>query len=123
MNTATVAPRTSRPAKPGMAKRQSDVLAFVTERLQQKSPAPSVREICAHFGWASPQMAQACLDALHANGSISRESHKARTLSVNTVTIGGRTFRSDNLRGVAIPVDSALLNCLKADGMCLVRVE
>ncbi|MFA6432029.1 MAG: transcriptional repressor LexA [Candidatus Margulisiibacteriota bacterium] len=61
--------------------RQNKILEFITKHVQKKGFAPSIREICTAFGFASPRAAQKHLEALEASGHIGRES-KARGIKV-----------------------------------------
>lgn len=60
--------------------RQRDVLEFINAHHQQHGVAPSLREIQAHFGFASPFAVQRHVDALTAKGALRRLDGKARGL-------------------------------------------
>lgn len=60
--------------------RQRDVLEFIHAHHQEHGVAPSLREIQAHFGFASPYAVQRHVDALTAKGALRRLDGKARGL-------------------------------------------
>lgn len=62
--------------------RQQQVLAFIELHHRQHGVAPSLREIQAHFGLASPFGIQRHLDALIAKGALRRLAGKARGLAL-----------------------------------------
>ncbi len=57
---------------------QRKVLDFVHAHQRQHGHYPSLREICAHFGFASPFAATRHLRALEAKGALERVTGKAR---------------------------------------------
>jgi len=56
------------------------VLDFITGRMQQGHPCPSLREIAAHFGFGNAYAASCHVDALVAKGALIRDPGKARSL-------------------------------------------
>lgn len=58
--------------------KQREVLDFVHAHQRQHGHYPSLREICAHFGFASPFAATRHLQALEAKGALERVAGKAR---------------------------------------------
>ncbi|WP_339867513.1 transcriptional repressor LexA [Pseudohongiella nitratireducens] len=58
--------------------RQSDILAFCTERWEAGECLPSLREICAHFGYASTRAAADHLNALKAKGYLADDTQHKR---------------------------------------------
>lgn len=60
--------------------RQRDVLDFINTHHRQHGVAPSLREIQAHFGFASPFAVQRHVDALTEKGALRRLDGKARGL-------------------------------------------
>lgn len=60
--------------------RQRDVLEFINDHHRQHGVAPSLREIQAHFGFASPFAVQRHVDALTEKGALRRLDGKARGL-------------------------------------------
>lgn len=60
--------------------RQRQVLDFIQTQHRQQGVAPSLREIQAHFGLASPFGIQRHVDALIAKGALRRLEGKARAL-------------------------------------------
>lgn len=64
--------------------RQRDVLEFINAHHRQHGVAPSLREIQAHFGFASPFAVQRHVDALTEKGALRRLEGKARGLLPST---------------------------------------
>ncbi len=60
--------------------RQQEVLDFIQSHQQQHGVSPSLREIQAHFGFASPFAVQRHVDALTQKGALHRLAGKARGL-------------------------------------------
>ena len=58
--------------------KQREVLDFVHAHQRQHGHYPSLREICTHFGFASPFAATRHLRALEAKGALERIAGKAR---------------------------------------------
>lgn len=58
--------------------KQRAVLDFVHTHQRQHGHYPSLREICGHFGFASPFAATRHLQALEAKGALERVAGKAR---------------------------------------------
>ena len=67
-----------------LTERQQQVLDFITAHHRQHGVAPSLREIQAHFGLASPFGIQRHVDALTAKGALQRLDGKARGLLPST---------------------------------------
>jgi repressor LexA len=57
-----------------LSERQSQVLRFVTDHINEKGFAPSIREIGKAMGFSSPRAAQKHLEALEAEGYLQRQS-------------------------------------------------
>jgi repressor LexA len=70
------------------------ILAFVQERTREGRP-PTVREIQAAFGFKAVQTAQAHLERLVAEGALTRDAGKARSV---------RPIGEAGGRGLAVPV-------------------
>jgi len=64
--------------------RQEEVLEFIRAALQQGNPAPTLREIAAHFGFASTRAAADHIEALKRKGFLESEAGKARSLRVRS---------------------------------------
>jgi repressor LexA len=64
--------------------RQRQVLEFVQSALQSGHPAPTLREIAAHFGFGSSRAAADHLDALKRKGVLEALPGKARALRIRT---------------------------------------
>ena len=62
--------------------RQLSVLRFVAQHLAGFGWAPTVRDVCRHFGWASTRAAHDHLEALRRKGLLERGRNAARALSV-----------------------------------------
>lgn len=63
---------------PTLTAKQRAVLEFVHAHQRQHGHYPSLREICAHFGFASPFAATRHLRALETKGALERIAGKAR---------------------------------------------
>ena len=61
-----------------LTEKQQAVLAFVQAHQRQHGHYPTLREICAHFGFASPFAATRHLQALETKGALQRVAGKAR---------------------------------------------
>jgi repressor LexA len=61
-----------------LTEKQREVLDFVHAHQRQHGHYPSLREICVHFGFASPFAATRHLQALEAKGALERIVGKAR---------------------------------------------
>lgn len=66
---------------PPLTAKQREVLDFVHAHQRQHAHYPSLREICAHFGFASPFAATRHLRALEAKGVLARVTGKARAFA------------------------------------------
>lgn len=64
--------------------RQQEVLEFVQAALQKSQPAPTLREIAAHFGFSSSRAAADHLDALKRKGFLAAVPGKARALRLRS---------------------------------------
>ena len=67
-----------------LTSRQQQVLAFVQAALQNGRPAPTLREIAAHFGFSSSRAAADHLDALKRKGLLHSDPRKARALRLRS---------------------------------------
>jgi repressor LexA len=65
---------------PALTARQQQVLDFIQAHQRQHGVSPSLREIQAHFGFASPFAVQRHVDALTKKGALHRLAGKARGL-------------------------------------------
>lgn len=59
---------------------QTKVLAYVREYQRENQTCPTRAEMTKHFGWASPNAAQAHLKALERKGAIRIGANKARAI-------------------------------------------
>lgn len=60
--------------------RQSEILCFIRESAEEQRGVPSVREIMARFGFASPATVASHLDLLEKKGAIRREAGRSRNI-------------------------------------------
>ena len=65
---------------PPLTPRQQQVLDFIHAQQRETGVSPSLREIQAHFGFASPFAVQRHVDALAEKGALQRLAGKARGL-------------------------------------------
>ena len=89
--------------------RQRQVLDFIHQHHRQHGVAPSLREIQAHFGLASPFGIKRHVDALIGKGALHRLEGKARGLVPSDLP-GRQTLAAVPLFGVipaGLPVDAA----------------
>jgi len=74
---------------PGMTeqltKRQQEILAFVESETARRGIPPTVREIAAHFGMASPNGVWCHLRAIEAKGYIKKEPGASRGTSITRI--------------------------------------
>lgn len=71
--------------------KQQAVLDFVHAHQREHGHYPTLREICAHFGFASPFAATRHLAALEAKGALQRVAHKARAFVPGDRSASGRS--------------------------------
>lgn len=62
--------------------RQESILGFLKGFIEARGYAPSLREICAHFGIKSPKNATKHLDALERKGCIRRSARISRAIEI-----------------------------------------
>ena len=62
--------------------RQRSILAFIRRCIQEEGAPPTVREIMARFGFASPSTVTGHLQALQAKGYLRRKPHQSRGLQL-----------------------------------------
>ena len=60
--------------------RQQEILAFIKDVQAHQHAPPTLREIAKHFGFKSPNAAQAHVRALRNKGYLEHAPHKARSL-------------------------------------------
>lgn len=58
------------------------VLQFIEAEKQRREAAPTIREICHQFGWASTHAAWLHVQALRQDGLIEMEDGKCRTIRI-----------------------------------------
>jgi len=60
--------------------RQSEILSFIRESAEEQRGVPSIREIMARFGFASPATVASHLELLEKKGAIRREAGRSRNI-------------------------------------------
>lgn len=78
-----------------LTRRQREVLDFVQKTIQAGRPAPTLREIAAHFGFASTRAAADHLAALKRKGALVSEPGKARSLRAVSSLLSLRSWVVD----------------------------
>jgi SOS-response transcriptional repressor LexA len=63
-----------------LTERQQEVLQFIQSHSLAKGYSPTIREICAHFGIASPNGVQVHIKALRRKGMLSETGRKQRVI-------------------------------------------
>jgi len=63
-----------------LTQRQSEILSFIRESAEEQKGVPSVREIMARFGFASPATVASHLELLEKKGAIRREAGRSRNI-------------------------------------------
>lgn len=66
----------------GLTDRQTQVLEFISQYLEDHSYPPTVREVAANFGFRSPRAAHDHMKALQRKGYIRTTPNRPRTLEV-----------------------------------------
>lgn len=64
-----------------LTERQREVLEFIARAVDAGMP-PTLREVCAEFGWSSTQAASDHVDALERKGFVARQPRKSRGIRV-----------------------------------------
>jgi repressor LexA len=85
---------------PKLTKRQKDVWDFIQDKSQTEGMAPTIREIAAHFGFASPNAALLHVKALRNKGFLTSLPGRARTLQPQDPNTPARS----RPRVMAIPI-------------------
>jgi len=70
-------------APENLTEKQRAVYEFIRQKIRSRGYGPTVREIAAHFGIASPNGVVCHLKALEKKGLIVREGHKSRAISLS----------------------------------------
>ena len=68
-----------------LTEKQRAVLKFIQHHISVHGYPPTVREICAHFGFSSPLSAQQHIEALRRKGYIKKNPSKQRSLEVANI--------------------------------------
>lgn len=82
VDAALAQPQPTLDTRPVLTARQAEVLAYIRESIASRGYAPTVREIGARFGIASPNGVISTLRALRTKGRLRWVENKSRTLSV-----------------------------------------
>lgn len=77
-----------------MTKRQEEVLGFIEDFVKERSFAPTLQEICDHFGFKSPNAASDHLKALAKKGYVAWSPNSPRSIQL-LVRRAGRPGRTD----------------------------
>jgi len=67
----------------GLTKRQEEILDFIVERVRDEGFPPTLKEIAAQFGLASPNAARDHVLALERKGFLKRTGEKSRALTLD----------------------------------------
>jgi len=78
----TAAPAPEEDATMTLTKRQKEILEHIQGFMDRHGYSPSIEEIGAHFGFASPNAAFKHLKALERRGYIRRLTHSARSIEL-----------------------------------------
>lgn len=65
-----------------LTRRQREIYEFLTKHIEAFGYAPSLEEICAHFGLSSPATAHKHLTRLEEKGLIHREWNRGRSIEI-----------------------------------------
>ncbi len=65
-----------------LTRKQRQVLEFIQDKQEAERPAPTYREIAAHFGFSSPNAALSHIKALRGKGFLKNQRGRARTFRV-----------------------------------------
>ena len=71
-----------------LTKQQRAVLEYLREQVAEHGCPPSAREICDHFGFASPNSATGFLKALERKGCLTRQAGQARNIRLAVAPAG-----------------------------------
>ncbi len=84
--------------KPGpLSNRQAAILDFIRTHQRVEGYPPTIREIAARFGHASPRAVQKHLSALQSKGHISRRRGKSRAIDPRMPQAGSRDPQTKGL--------------------------
>lgn len=70
-----------------LTKRQREILDFITDFINKKSYAPSIREIGDHFGLSSPATVHAHIENLKEKGFLKTSYNEARSIELAPMNI------------------------------------
>ncbi len=72
-----------------LTEKQRAVLEFIKMHISSMGYPPTIREICGHFGFASPLSAKQHVDALHRKGYIRKSPLKGRGIEIAGIRPSG----------------------------------
>jgi repressor LexA len=113
-------PTSRRQAPTGTAaltERQAEVLEFIGDAIRTNGMAPTVKEICTHFGFASPKAAQDHVSALVKKGALEKLGNKARALRPVFGGARGIAILGDMAAGTPIAALENLRGTLELDSL------
>lgn len=69
-----------KPTTDQITPRQREVYDWIVDYCEVRGYSPTIRELCQHFGWSSPNGAMCHLNALKSRGWLSWNSRQSRTI-------------------------------------------
>ena len=90
-----------------LTQRQQEILVFIDKTVSERGYPPSVREICAATGLASPSTVHSHLKTLSDRGYLRRDPTKPRAIEVTSDTASGTTAERRPTRHVPLVGDVA----------------
>jgi repressor LexA len=93
-------------ALPPIAKRQRDILEFIKDTVATRGYPPSIREICAGVGLASPSTVHTHLNTLIKLGYLSKDKAKPRAIEIHA-DVNGAAFERHQIHHVPLVGDVA----------------
>jgi len=75
-----------------LTNRQTEILAFLRDCVEERGSAPSLREIMARFGFTSPATVSSHLDLLEKKGAIRRTPGRSRNILLPDLAHRPRTL-------------------------------
>lgn len=93
-------------ALPPIAKRQRDILEFIKDTVATRGYPPSIREICAGVGLASPSTVHTHINTLIKLGYLSKDKAKPRAIEIHA-DVNGAAFERHQIHHVPLVGDVA----------------
>lgn len=69
--------------------RQAEVFRFLEDFQEKNMTAPTIQEICRHFGFKSPASAQQHVRLIEKKGFLTRSPRRSRSIRLNDDNVGG----------------------------------